>query len=94
MCNISAIFSTYYIQITLEEKLTTKKENGLEIVLTGNKGRGVLATKMFPKGDILCEYAGELISHAEALERESTYEKDLTIGCYLYFFQHKGTKLW
>ena len=49
---------------------------------------------MFTKGSLLCEYAGELITHAEALARESTYEKDQTIGCYLYFFQHKGTKLW
>ena len=53
-----------------------------------------MATKVFGKGELLCEYSGELISHAEALKRESTYEKDPSIGCYLYFFQHKQNKLW
>ena len=61
---------------------------------TKEKGRGVVATKVFGKGELLCEYSGELISHAEALKRESTYEKDPSIGCYLYFFQHKQNKLW
>ena len=61
---------------------------------TENKGRGVIATKVFTEGELLCEYSGELISHAEALQREGTYEKDSTLGCYLYFFQHKRTKLW
>ena len=81
-------------QTTLEEKLYTKDESGLEKFSTKEKGRGVVATKVFGKGELLCEYSGELISHAEALKRERTYEKDPRIGCYLYFFQHKQSKLW
>ena len=45
----------------------------------------MVATKVFTKGDILCEYAGDLLSHEEAIEQERIYEQDPTIGCYLYY---------
>ena len=42
-------------------------------------------------GDFLCEYAGDVISHSEAKEKE----KALSAGrCYMYYFKYKGEALW
>jgi len=59
-----------------------------------DKGRGIMATKIFPKGTIICEYPGELLNLTEMKKRESGYEKDPSIGCYMYYFTHKGKKMW
>ena len=58
------------------------------------KGRGVVATKTFARGDLICEYSGELIGHNEAKKREEEYLKDPSIGCYMYYFEYKTSKLW
>ena len=50
----------------------------------------MFATKHFAKGQFVCEYAGEMISYALAKEREARYARDETIGCYMYFFEHKS----
>jgi SET domain-containing protein len=52
------------------------------------------AARHFKKGEFVLEYAGLLISRNTALERESQYSKDLTIGSFLYYFQHGGKELW
>lgn len=49
------------MQITSQEKMLSRSEEGLVQTNTPEKGRGVVATKVFAKGDILCEYAGELL---------------------------------
>lgn len=82
------------MQITSQEKMLSNSEEGLVQTNTPEKGRGVVTTKVFAKGDILCEYAGELLSHEEAIEREHTYEDDPNIGSYMYFFKYKSRKLW
>lgn len=53
-----------------------------------------MSTRPFIKGELICEYSGELISHEEAKAREDVYSKDESVGCYMYYFEHKGTKLW
>ena len=58
------------------------------------KGRGVVSTRRFMRGELICEYSGELISHKEAKAREERYSTDESIGCYMYYFEYKGTKLW
>ena len=58
------------------------------------KGRGVMSTMPFKHGELICEYSGELISHEEAKRREADYSKDESIGCYMYYFNHKNKKLW
>lgn len=58
------------------------------------KGRGVVTNKPFRKGDFLCEYAGELISRKEAVQREIEYANDPNIGSYMYFFSYKGSDYW
>lgn len=39
------------------------------------KGKGVVAGVAFPRGHYVCEYSGDLMRRAEALEREQMYEK-------------------
>ena len=58
------------------------------------KGKGVVSTRSFTRGELICEYSGELISYEEAKAREERYSTDETIGCYMYYFEHRGTKLW
>ncbi|KAF6029874.1 SETD8 [Bugula neritina] len=48
------------------------------------------ATKPFKKGDFVVEYAGDLVELKEAKFREETYQKDISCGCYMYFFSHRG----
>ena len=54
------------------------------------KGRGVVSTRRFVRGNLIYEYSGELISHKEVKAREERY----SIGCYMCYFEYKGTKLW
>ena len=42
------------------------------------------------RGDFAVEYAGELIEHSTAEERENKYAMDESKGCYMYFFKTKG----
>ena len=58
------------------------------------KGRGVVSTCPFAKGELVCEYSRELISMREAKKREEKYGEDSSIGCYMYYFSHKNSKLW
>ena len=58
------------------------------------KGRGVVSTQPFSKGELVCEYSGDLIFLEEARKREQKYAKDPTIGCYMYYFSYKNRKMW
>lgn len=58
------------------------------------KGRGVVTTRQFFKGDFVIEYTGELISIAEAKAREQLYTKDQNTGCYMYYFKYKNNQHW
>jgi len=55
-----------------------------------NKGRGIFSTRRFERGEFVCEYAGEMISYKLAKKREELYAHDSSIGCYMYFFEHKS----
>ena len=83
------------MQATTEVKMINRdEEDGLKVIQTSSKGRGVVATKMFSKGEPLCEYAGQLLSIKEARQKESSYKQDDSIGSYMYYFYHKSRKLW
>ena len=71
-----------------------KETEGLEVISIREKGRGVVTTRDFKKGEPLCEYAGELISDEEATIREANYNKKNISMSYLYFFTYKGKKYW
>ena len=58
------------------------------------KGRGVVATRNYRKGEFVAEYAGDLMDVSMAKERESKYSLDLSTGCYMYYFKHKGKQYW
>lgn len=58
------------------------------------KGRGVITTQEFAKGEFVVEYIGELINQGEAKEREELYAQDQNTGCYMYYFQHRGQQYW
>ena len=58
------------------------------------KGRGVVTTRGFTKGEFLCEYKGEMISYNEARKREKEYSKDPSIGCFMYYFEWRNKKMW
>ena len=64
--------------------------SGLEIQQIENKGRGIFSARRFDRGEFVCEYAGEMITHKSAKKREELYSHDSAIGCYMYFFEHKS----
>jgi len=76
----------------LQKRILNGVEEGLEIRVLEEKGRGIFAGKSFKRGDFVCEYAGELIPAQEAREREIEYEKDPDIGSYMYFFEYRNKK--
>jgi len=74
----------------MEQSIKQMREEGLEVKVIENKGRGVFATRNFERGEFVCEYAGEMISYKVAKKREEIYATDSSIGCYMYFFEHKS----
>ncbi|KAH3876898.1 N-lysine methyltransferase KMT5A-like [Dreissena polymorpha] len=76
----------------LVSKILNCCEEGLKVVEFDNKGRGVIATKAFGRGDFVVEYAGDLIDLNAAKEREERYAIDPTKGCYMYYFHFLNKK--
>ena len=59
------------------------------------KGKGVKTTRAFKRGELVCEYFGDLIDKKTAAAREKEYENnDKDVGCYMYWFSHKNTDYW
>ncbi|KZS15065.1 Histone-lysine N-methyltransferase PR-set7 [Daphnia magna] len=77
-------------QRNLEESVLSGKEDGLQVHNFPGKGRGIVATRLFRRGEFVVEYSGDLIEMAEAREREKLYAADQNTGCYMYYFQHKN----
>ncbi|XP_078040199.1 SET domain containing 8 isoform X5 [Augochlora pura] len=77
-------------QRDMENKVLCQVEEGLEVRYFAGKGRGVITTREFTKGEFVVEYIGELISQVEAKKREKIYAQDQTTGCYMYYFQHRN----
>lgn len=79
-------------QRDLENKIIRKISDGLEIKEFEEKGRGIVTTKKFFKGDFVIEYIGDLIDGATAKRREIKYAKNKRLGCYMYYFRHKDVQ--
>ncbi|PSN38100.1 Histone-lysine N-methyltransferase pr-set7 [Blattella germanica] len=76
-------------QRDLEEAILSQREEGIEVVHNfEGKGRGVVTTRHFTKGEFVVEYAGELIDICEAKMREQSYAQDQNTGCYMYYFKN------
>ena len=59
-----------------------------------SKGKDVVSTRVFAKGELLCEYFGQHIPFSEAKRREKEYSLDPTVGSYMFYYQHKGKRQW
>lgn len=75
-------------QLALEKLVRSEVEDGLEVRLFKDKGRGVVASKDFTKGQFVVEYSGDLIDIVEAKVREELYAQNENAGCYMYYFKH------
>ncbi len=78
----------------VEAALERGDDRDLSVKDFGTKGRGVVAERAFARGEFVVEYAGDLIDVCEAKQRESDYSLDLSTGCYMYYFKHKGKQYW
>ncbi|ELK26303.1 N-lysine methyltransferase SETD8 [Myotis davidii] len=78
----------------LDELIESGKEEGMKIDLIDGKGRGVIATKQFSRGDFVVEYHGDLIEITDAKKREALYAQDPSTGCYMYYFQYLSKTYW
>ena len=65
----------------------------VNIYLLWYLGYGVIAEKVFMKGDYLMEYKGNFIDSKEAARRELVYENQ-DVGCFMYYFKHAGKTVW
>ena len=58
------------------------------------KGRGVVATRVFHRGEFVVEYVGELLEIKDAKTREERYAMDASKGCYMYYFTFNDQQYW
>ncbi|XP_051154302.1 histone-lysine N-methyltransferase PR-Set7-like [Leptopilina boulardi] len=77
-------------QRDLESKIISGCEDGLEVRTFAGKGRGIVTTREFTKGEFVVEYIGDLIDQVAAKKRENQYAQDQNTGCYMYYFQHRN----
>ncbi|CAH0388815.1 unnamed protein product [Bemisia tabaci] len=77
-------------QKSIETAVRNNVQDGLDVEVFENKGRGVVTTRKFSRGEFVVEYAGELISHDEARRREQFYAQDENTGSYMYYFVHSN----
>uniref|UniRef100_A0A182MTS5 SET domain-containing protein n=1 Tax=Anopheles culicifacies TaxID=139723 RepID=A0A182MTS5_9DIPT len=78
----------------IEQAIREGREEGLKVEHFEGKGRGIVTTRPFSKGEFVVEYIGDLISVAAAKQREQIYAKDDNTGCYMYYFRHKNLQHW
>jgi len=61
-------------------------EIGIDVVKTESKGFGVRACRTFKKGQIIVEYAGEIITQEETTTRMNTKYRNNEV-CYIFLFR-------
>lgn len=91
--NIVHSHNMYYTSLAAKPNFSLL-HGPLQVVDIAGKGRGVAPTRAFKRGELLCEYAGELLTEEEAKRVEQEYRKDPSIGCYMYYFSHQGKRCW
>ncbi|XP_056664695.1 N-lysine methyltransferase KMT5A-like [Monodelphis domestica] len=77
-------------RIRLNELIKSGKEEGMRVGIFDGKGRGVITTRPFRRGDYVVEYHGDLIDLPMAKKREARYAKDPATGCYMYYFHYRS----
>ena len=75
-------------QEDMEDKLlvTNDTQHGLKIQIIPGKGRAVVATRSFVKGEFVLEYDGILMDKGTASIMENTYSMDVSKGCFMFYF--------
>ncbi|XP_055532978.1 histone-lysine N-methyltransferase PR-Set7 [Wyeomyia smithii] len=76
----------------IEKAIREERDFGLKIAYFDGKGRGIVTTRPFMKGEFVVEYIGDFISVSEAKQREQIYAEDDNTGCYMYYFKHKNVQ--
>uniref|UniRef100_A0AAV3AM05 [histone H4]-lysine(20) N-methyltransferase n=1 Tax=Pyxicephalus adspersus TaxID=30357 RepID=A0AAV3AM05_PYXAD len=72
----------------IDDLITSGKEDGMKVDIITGKGRGVIATRDFYRGEFVVEYHGDLLEITDAKKREEEYAQDSSKGCYMYYFQY------
>lgn len=71
--------------------LSGSDQDGLKIENFLGKGRGVVATRLFKKGEFVLEYAGDILDYHTAIRREE--DRGEYVSSYMFFFYYKGVKI-
>ena len=72
--------------------IVNNREDGLKIIQTEDKGRGVEGTISFEKDCFIVEYAGQFMNVKQAREKEAYHQNDSSKGSYMFYFQFKDSK--
>ncbi|KAM9801251.1 N-lysine methyltransferase KMT5A-A [Neosynchiropus ocellatus] len=72
----------------MDALITGGVEEGMEMRYVEGKGRAVITTRCFRKGEYVVEYHGDLLDLTDARKREAEYALDPDTGCYMYYFHY------
>ncbi len=78
----------------MESAILKGGEDQLEIIQTKNTGRGIIARRLFNTGEFVVEYRGDLLELKKAKEKLAEYEKDDTLGSFMYYFRSRDRPYW
>ncbi|ROJ64734.1 N-lysine methyltransferase KMT5A-A [Anabarilius grahami] len=82
------------VQVESDPRIITTIQNqkwtGLALKDFGTKGQGVVATKAFAMGSVVCDYHGKVITGAEGRKMVKSIKCDMA---YLFFFHAAGRDL-
>jgi len=67
-------------------------QHGLTIIQTETKGRGVMAARQFSVGEMIVEYAGDLVDEGLNDNLQCTNNSQSQVGGFLFFFRHTDRK--
>jgi [histone H4]-lysine20 N-methyltransferase SETD8 len=76
-----------------QEGVLSGKCDGLQVRTFPSKGRGIVTTRPFSRGDFVCEYGGELIEVKVARRRDTELEKENDLRCFMFYFKYLD-RLW
>ena len=87
------MFNNFKQEDKIGEYIKNQNWEGIKIVSDlPQRGRGVVTTRAFEAGEVICDYGGKLLNHRDGNKRyESTAEN--TMG-YMFLFTHHGTRYW
>lgn len=76
----------------IKKLVKSQKWKGLLVTDDGDKGRRVVTTRKFQKGEVVCDYHGTIVTAAEGKEMMKTLSKE-EMGCFFFFKNSQGKKL-